>query len=430
MKPMEHSYRVIADKEKNRLYIDLCITEIEQAGKIEDEIWTKAKQLAAGWCCIKNYTALELPLTTDLLDKLETVMSFLKPLGMGQLVRVLTEAQSSLGDELKNRSIKIAGYEGAVARTIQDAETICRLFNKTLSPKTSDIQFIEKENILKPIAIDPKTFLLEHCRLPALPEAVIRIQEMIQDEGTDTTMIAQIMSGDPSLVAQVLAVVNSVYYSLPKTISNIKYAVAYLGLSVIQRIVISVGVVNTIGIREKKEFNNYWYHSFFTALTTKYLSKKFWTYSDPEELWTASILHDIGKLLYIKFFPEHYKELKRYCEENGCLFSDAEEYFKLPSSSSLGSLLCHHWGLPGKVEDACNYHNLSHMSKQGSDFQTIIALGNLLAELAAGGLNESCKNRIKELAENILKLTPDSFLSIMADIYSLESEAEKFLKSL
>ena len=70
------------------------------------------------------------------------------------------------------------------------------------------------------------------------------------------------------------------------------------------------------------------------------------------------------------------------------------------------------------------------MSKQGSDFQTIIALGNLLAELAAGGLNESCKNRIKELAENILKLTPDSFLSIMADIYSLESEAEKFLKSL
>ena len=167
--------------------------------------------------------------------------------------------------------------------------------------------------MLEPIEIDPKTFLREHFSLPALPEAVIRIQGMIQDEETDSAMVAEIISGDPALVAQVLAVVNSAYYSLPKTTSNVKYAVAYLGLSVIQRIVISVGVVNAMGIEEKNELNNYWYHSFFTALITKYLAKKFWSYLDPEDLWTASILHDIGKLLYIKFFPEHYKELKRYC---------------------------------------------------------------------------------------------------------------------
>jgi HD-like signal output (HDOD) protein len=284
--------------------------------------------------------------------------------------------------------------------------------------------------MLKPIEIDPKTFLREHCSLPALPEAVIRIQGMMQDKATDSAMVAQIISGDPALVAQVLSVVNSAYYSLPNTTSNVKYAVAYLGFSVIQRIVISVGVVNAMEIEEKKELNNYWYHSFFTALTTKYLAKKFYSYLDPEELWTASILHDIGKLVYIKFFPEHYKELKQYCNQNGCLFSEAEEHYKLPGSSYLGSLLCHHWRLPNKVEDACGYHNLSHLSKQGSDFQIIIALGNLLATLSEGGLNDSCKNRIKEVAEKILKLSPDKFISIMADVYDLKSEADQFLRSL
>ena len=284
--------------------------------------------------------------------------------------------------------------------------------------------------MLKPIEIDPKTFLREHCSLPALPEAVIRIQRMMQDDATDSAMVAQIISGDPALVAQVLSVVNSAYYSLPKTTSNVKYAVAYLGFSVIQRIVISVGVVNAMGIKEKKALNNYWYHSFFTALTTKYLSRKFWSYLDPETLWTAAILHDIGKLIYIKFFPEHYKELKRYCEQNGCLFSEAEEHYKLPTSSYLGSLLCHHWRLPVEVEDACGYHNLSHISKHGSDFQTVIALGNLLATLSAGGLNQSCKDRIKEVAENILELSPDNFISIMANVYDLESRAEKFMRSL
>jgi hypothetical protein len=121
---MTKPYIVIADKGKNRLYVDLYLTETEQAEKIEDEIWAKAKQLKAGWGCIANYTAFNVPLTVDLLEIAETVMSFLKPLGMGQLVRVLTEEQSSLGDELKKRSIKIGGYEGIVARTLQDADTI------------------------------------------------------------------------------------------------------------------------------------------------------------------------------------------------------------------------------------------------------------------------------------------------------------------
>jgi HD-like signal output (HDOD) protein len=292
----------------------------------------------------------------------------------------------------------------------------------------SDIQ--NGGGMLEPIEIDPKTFHREHCSLPSLPEAVIRIQGMLQDEATDSTMIAKIISGDPAIAAQVLAVVNSAYYSLPKTTSNIKYAVAYLGFSVIQRIVISVGVVNAMEIKEKNELNNYWYHSFFTALATKYLAKKFYSYLDPEELWTASILHDIGKLVYIKFFPAHYKELKQYCEKKGCFFSEAEEHYKLPASSYLGSLLCHHWRLPVKIEDACKYHNLLHISEQGSDFQTVIALGNLLATLSEGGLNESCKNRIREVAEKTLELSSNTFISIMADVYELKTEAEQFLRSL
>jgi hypothetical protein len=121
---MRGPYTVIADKKKNRLYADLYLTEIEQAVKIDDEIWDKAKQLTAGWSCIVNYAAVDVPLTIDLSYKADTIMSFLKTLGMKQTVRILTEEQSSLGNELKNRSMKIGGYEGIVARTIEDANTI------------------------------------------------------------------------------------------------------------------------------------------------------------------------------------------------------------------------------------------------------------------------------------------------------------------
>jgi len=119
---MRDPYTVTADTKKNRLYIDLFLTEIEQAEKIEDEIFAKAKLLEAGWGCITNYTAFDVPLTVELIDIAETVMSFLKQLGMGQLVRVLTEEQSLLRDELKNRSMKVGGYEGIAVRTRQDAD--------------------------------------------------------------------------------------------------------------------------------------------------------------------------------------------------------------------------------------------------------------------------------------------------------------------
>jgi hypothetical protein len=127
MKHIENPYKVIADKKKNRLYVDLFLTDEEQAEKIVDEIWAKAKQLTVGWGCVVNFTKADVPLTEKMLDIIETVMSFLKQLGMGQLVRVLSKKQSSFNCELKNRSMKIGGYEGIVTRTVQDADAIIDL---------------------------------------------------------------------------------------------------------------------------------------------------------------------------------------------------------------------------------------------------------------------------------------------------------------
>lgn len=104
IKPMKNPYKVIADEVKNRLYINFYLTEPEQAEKIEDEIWEKALQLTAGWGCIVNYAEADVPLTIELLKKAEIVMSFLKPLGMGQLVRVISEKQYHFNNELKKEA--------------------------------------------------------------------------------------------------------------------------------------------------------------------------------------------------------------------------------------------------------------------------------------------------------------------------------------
>jgi len=209
-------------------------------------------------------------------------------------------------------------------------------------------------------------------------------------------MVTELIKVEPALLAQVLKVVNSAYYGLPGEITNVRVAIAYLGLNEIYRMVLSLSVINTLQIKERDELEEFWFHSFYASLCTKYLAKQYEPHLSPEELWSASMLHDIGKLVYLKFFPDHYEALMTFSKEHGVSFSEAERHLSLPSSSFLGALLCDHWRLPDNVRQACEFHTLNDFLAAEGDssstpFQRMICLGNLVAVLSTSELSDSAK---------------------------------------
>jgi len=285
--------------------------------------------------------------------------------------------------------------------------------------------------MLEPIKIDPKTFLPQHCTLPSLPEVLNELQRVIHSGNVVMDKVAELVSSDPALVAQALKIVNSAYYGLPREIGDVRFAIAFLGLNEIYRMVLSLSVINTLAINRKDELDDFWFHSFYTTLCTKYLANKYNPHSSPEELWSAAILHDIGKLVYLKFFPDHYKALKDFSQEQGCLFSEAEEHFSLPSSALLGTLLCDHWRLPEKIREACEFHSLRDLlaiteNSPSAAFRRMICLGNLLSIVSTGELSSTSKQEISTAVQKALNLTEAEFLTMMGDIYDLRMEAEKF----
>ena len=287
--------------------------------------------------------------------------------------------------------------------------------------------------MLEPIEIDPKTFLRQHCTLPALPEVVTQIQQVIHSDTADMGKVAELISGEVALLAQVLKVVNSAYYGLPSEITKVRFAITFLGLNEVYRMVLSISVINTMNIPDKNDLDAFWFHSFYSTLCTKYLAKKYEPHLSLEELWAASMLHDIGKLVYLKFFPDHYKALRSFSKEQGFLFSEAERHFSLPSSSFLGTLLCDHWRLPDNVRQACEFHTLSDLSAAQGDsgstrYQRMICLGNLLAVLSANELSNPTKQEIADAAVTALDCTEDEFLTMMASIYELRTQAESFME--
>ena len=147
------------------------------------------------------------------------------------------------------------------------------------------------------------------------------------------------------------------------------------------------------------------------------------------------MLHDIGKLVYLKFFPEHYKALTSFCKEHGCLFSEAEKQFSLPASAYLGTLLCHHWRLPDRITQACEFHTLkdlleSERSKPSDGFRRIICLASVLTVFSTEEVHNALKQEIVRVARRVLDRTDSQCLMLMGDIYDLRLEVDRFTDQL
>ena len=288
---------------------------------------------------------------------------------------------------------------------------------------------------LTPIKIESDELFRSHNTLPPLPEIVTKIQKIMQEDAININAISSLVSVDVALSAQILKIVNSAYYGLRKEVSDLKIAIAFLGINEIYRIVLSLSVISSIKTDDEKEIKEFWYKSYYTALCVKLLSSKYSRFISREDLWSAALLHNIGSLVYLKFYPEHYKAVRQLSKEEGILHSQAEEKLNIPSSSVFGSLLCTYWKLPASVKTACEYHTLEviltiSQSDSDADFKKVICLGSICADFNYLDLNKDVKEEIAQTIINTLSINEQGFLLLMGEVRAHLLEVEAFMKSL
>jgi len=268
--------------------------------------------------------------------------------------------------------------------------------------------------------------------LPALPELMLRVQETLGKSDIDIDEVADLIRSDPALAGQVLKVVNSAYYGLPREISDVKYAIGFLGLHEIHRIMLSFAVVDTLAIERKAEFRDLWFHSLHTALCAIYLAKRNKVHNIVDDLWSVALLHDLGKLVYLKFFPDHFIALKAHAREHGCPLSAAEAELELPTSAYLGTLLCDHWKLPLPVRDACESHTLETFYEADKSLSLtvpthLVCVSNLLSSLSTDPLGDNFKEEIGKVSREALDYDASRFANLMVEVEDMKADAKIFM---
>lgn len=278
---------------------------------------------------------------------------------------------------------------------------------------------------------DPQSFFTEHFSLPPLPAVVERLISALQSGDTNATEVGELLASDPGLMAQIMKIVNSAYYGLPRPIRDVRHAVAYLGLAEVHRVALTVSVMDKLVPEDTEAFEQFWYHSFHTALCAKYIASRYETDCSVEELHVSALLHDVGKLIYLKYFPEAYGRLNAYATEHDVSLSRAEAVLEMPTHSEFGATLCERWRLPNSVRQACLRHELEDLVEgKLNDELRVVCMANLLSSLSTVELGDQRKTDIRDAAMSALDCSEDEFLLLMGELYEKRAEVQRFLANL
>ena len=258
--------------------------------------------------------------------------------------------------------------------------------------------------------------------LPTLPPVVKKLTTMVESPDVTAKDVGKLISSDQVLSAKVLKLVNSSFYGLSGKVSSISHAVILLGFNVIKGVVLSASVFDLM----EKSMVGLWEHSLGAAIISGTISRNLGL-SDPEEISTAALLHDIGKVLVRVSLSEDYDRIVRITGEQGRTFREAELEVLGVDHADIGSWLSREWGLPRQLIVPITYHHDPDNAQGLQDRVAVVHIADSLAHaFGVGGGPDGGVPRITELSWHRLGMPGLDLTALMRKILVDLEEVENY----
>lgn len=194
-----------------------------------------------------------------------------------------------------------------------------------------------------------KKEILENIRsLPAMSQTNQKIVNVLSTSDPDISEVIRLIQYDPSLTSNVLKLVNSAYFSVQKEVTSLKQAVVMLGLNQVRRVIIAVSFSS---IMDKKipgydlDSGDLWKHSVATAVASETIANHI-RFQDNDLLFTAALLHDIGKIALSTFVDEYFNKIEEEAKRSEESFEVVEKKFFGMDHAEAGAIILKNWGIP------------------------------------------------------------------------------------
>lgn len=138
--------------------------------------------------------------------------------------------------------------------------------------------------------------------LPPLDRTALRIQQELQKKDVHLSRVEKLIITDSAMASQILKVANSAFFRGLSKVMTIREAIIRLGLDEITRMVMILTQKKLYETKDSfiKNYRNIlWQHSLVCAMSSKWVAKEAGFTEIIQEVFFASLLHDIGKLFLI-----------------------------------------------------------------------------------------------------------------------------------
>lgn len=276
----------------------------------------------------------------------------------------------------------------------------------------------------------------KNLEIPTIRSVVDEIIKTSYSMSITIPEFIKIVSCDLVLTSQVLKIVNSSYFNHPKSVSTIDEALVILGVGPFQKIILALSVYTVyteISILYKPEIGKIWKHAFLTGLAIKRWSELN-AKSDSGEMFSAGLLHDIGKIVLAREFGSEYLLLIRKTNQENAKLMDIEKHYFGYNHCEIGEALLRYYNLPENIILMVRHHHTpGHFDRKDSRYTSIktVYLGNILAHLL-----EIKKQNIQGIMdidssfENIFQFTSDEINDILNLIRYDVKEEQKYIDLL
>ena len=217
--------------------------------------------------------------------------------------------------------------------------------------------------------------------IPSLPRTYHALTAALAEPDASIQKIAAIVESDVGISAKTLQLVNSAFFGVQRSITNIQSAVCYLGVSTLKSLVLSLEVFRAFTPKvHLKGFSleDLQRHSRLTAYIAARLPVPRYLVN---VVMVAGMLHDVGKLIVAWKLPDRFKKLLVEVEREQIPLYQVEERQFGFSHAEIGAYLLGLWGLPYAVVEAIALHHAPHrVPNQTFDTASAIYIANLLAQ--------------------------------------------------
>jgi len=230
--------------------------------------------------------------------------------------------------------------------------------------------------------------------LPSLPRTYEALTQGLADPDTSLQKLAKIVEQDVGVTAKILQLVNSAFFGIAHSVTNIEHAVVYLGINTIRSLVLSLEIFRVFAPEAPVPgFDLESLHAH--ARLTAHIAARLPVPQHLSEITVAAaMLHDVGKLVLAWKFPDRFKRLLAQAAEEHLPLYKVEEREYGFSHAEIGGYLLGLWGLPYiLVEAVALHHGPNRVPHEYFDAVSAVHVGNLLAhELDPPSPEKSSKN--------------------------------------